>query len=173
MPVSAVFQSVLAGNSTQPMNISFYVQQRLMKYHNVNAWNIGRAHDFFAPRQTAILWAAKYQKLFSVSNASQTSSLAGIVCITITTNTTTSVSPVYICIRLWPCCAACATCSNMQVSACLFMAAWGKWVHVLFWWYTKNPLSIWDNQFLAVLIKWLDECFWEEAAEFLLVEVHT
>ena len=41
--------------------------------HPVSAWNIGNARAFSGPKPAAISWAAKYMKLFPVSNANHIS----------------------------------------------------------------------------------------------------
>ena len=81
--------SVSSGREFQGTHALFFPRptKAVEVSHPVSALNIGRARDFSAPRQAAILWAAKYQKLFLVPNASQTSSLADSVCTTIPANT--------------------------------------------------------------------------------------
>ena len=107
-----------------PRQISSHVRRRLTQYHTL------RWHETLEEHMSSLDQGRKKfhglqcsgSSCLSQAKATQSSSPAGSFWTTITARTTTSVSTVRTCIWWWPCCAACATCSIMRVSA-------SSWLH--------------------------------------------
>ena len=136
--------------------------------HPVSAWNTGWASDFADPKQAAIWWAAKYRRCFPVPNAIQTSLSAGSVSATITANTTTSVSTVRTSIWWWSCCAACATCSIIRLSASSWLHGASKCASCCGGTQTTWSPSVTTSSFLSCLNDWTSAFERKLKSSFLL-----